>query len=181
MSFGLDDMRLSALEVIDRMKAVLNVSTDTELAVALNVSKQTVSSWKRRQAVPQKIIVYVATKTMSDIEFFIKKSYRQRNYAPTVGLESLGVPVALCLYSIAKDYIKFGNEISTLLWWGDLFPNIVEYYDREIHTALCEVDQDDVPFDLIGPMIEALQQMSPTEIAKLVEDHFAEKLARSKS
>ena len=53
-------MSAEAEAAIDRMKADLSVSMDRDLALALEIDPSTISSWRRRGAVPKKYLAKAA-------------------------------------------------------------------------------------------------------------------------
>lgn len=58
--------------VLDRLKDVFRVSTDSELARALNSSAQTVSSWRARNSVPYAICVQIANDRGLSLDWLIR-------------------------------------------------------------------------------------------------------------
>ncbi len=66
------------LAVLARLKAVLGVTSDAELAAALATSPQTVSSWKRRESVPYALCVEVSDSHGISLDWLLKGEGMQR-------------------------------------------------------------------------------------------------------
>ncbi len=58
-------------DVIGRLKAILNVTTDTEFTQALGIPRSTVASWRSRDAIPFRVCVDIAQKTGASLDFII--------------------------------------------------------------------------------------------------------------
>ena len=87
--------------VIRRMKEALELRTDNDLAGALGVSKGTVSSWRKRNAIPYDECVRVAYYTRTHLEWIL--SGREGEMYP--GLLESGINVKLMetiVYGIVK-------------------------------------------------------------------------------
>ncbi|MBX6962563.1 hypothetical protein EX229_22820, partial [Providencia rettgeri] len=57
--------------IIDRLKSVLNVTTDAALCRALDVSPQTLSSWKLRDSIPYAICVDISIKQNVSLDWLL--------------------------------------------------------------------------------------------------------------
>ncbi|MDN7351887.1 helix-turn-helix domain-containing protein [Acetobacter senegalensis] len=58
-------------QIIGRIKEVLNIKTDTDLASSISVSKKTVSSWRRRNSIPLTIILLVSSMADSGTDYLL--------------------------------------------------------------------------------------------------------------
>lgn len=61
-----------ALAVLARLKSVLGVTSDAELAIALETSPQTVSSWKRRDSIPYALCVELSSSYGVSLDWLLK-------------------------------------------------------------------------------------------------------------
>ncbi len=57
--------------IIDRLKSVFNVTTDSALCRALDVSPQTLSSWKLRDSIPYAICVDISVKQNVSLDWLL--------------------------------------------------------------------------------------------------------------
>ncbi|MBX6949708.1 phage repressor protein [Providencia rettgeri] len=57
--------------IIDRLKSVFNVTTDSALCRALDVSPQTLSSWKLRDSIPYAICVDISIKQNVSLDWLL--------------------------------------------------------------------------------------------------------------
>ncbi|HGN1707883.1 TPA: helix-turn-helix domain-containing protein [Providencia rettgeri] len=57
--------------IIDRLKSVFNVTTDSALCRALDVSPQTLSSWKLRDSIPYAICVDISIRQNVSLDWLL--------------------------------------------------------------------------------------------------------------
>lgn len=62
---------VSVKEVLDRMKAVYHVKRDAELARAMDISPQTLSSWRQRDAIPYALCVECARSRKVSLDWLL--------------------------------------------------------------------------------------------------------------
>ncbi|MDD5227323.1 MAG: helix-turn-helix transcriptional regulator [Methylococcales bacterium] len=62
---------ISAENVITRLKQLLNVKTDLELAEILGVSKPTISAWRQRNSVPHTICIQIAQEKNVSLDWLL--------------------------------------------------------------------------------------------------------------
>lgn len=62
---------LNVVEILDRIKKILSLNTDAELATHLDVSNKTISSWRTRNSIPIESILQVAHETGQSIDFLL--------------------------------------------------------------------------------------------------------------
>lgn len=63
---------IGTLAVLARLKSVLDVSSDAELAAVLQTSPQTVSSWKRRDSIPYALCVEISISHHVSLDWLLK-------------------------------------------------------------------------------------------------------------
>ena len=168
--------KLTAIDALNRMKEVFNVSSDTALSEKLNIPKQTVSSWKRRDSIPSKVIIDISSKVFCNIDYFIWEDAKKHNDDHgKVPENSYVACVALVLYSRVKDQIKFGDEVSTAFWWDEVFFRIIFYYEKEIKTIgeKYKMDEIDVARDIIVSLLNADQNDLVNLVSEQMIRHFA--------
>lgn len=68
---GVDDDRLSAAAVVARLKEAFGIETDAALAEALRTSKQNISKWKSRNAVPYAEAVLVSFRRNVSLDYLL--------------------------------------------------------------------------------------------------------------
>lgn len=62
---------VSVKEVLDRMKSVYHVKRDAELARAMDISPQTLSSWRQRDAIPYALCVECARSRKVSLDWLL--------------------------------------------------------------------------------------------------------------
>lgn len=70
------------LAVLARLKSFLGVTSDAELAVVLETSPQTVSSWKRRDSIPYALCVELSGSYGVSLDWLLKGDDMQRLASP---------------------------------------------------------------------------------------------------
>ena len=63
--------RMDVSEIIARMKKLLSVRTDLDLAKHLSVSNQAISSWRSRNSMPLEYLMQVSTETEKSVDYLI--------------------------------------------------------------------------------------------------------------
>ena len=57
--------------IINRMKEVLGINTDSELANYLDISNKTISSWRNRNSIPMDLVVAIGFATDTPVEYIV--------------------------------------------------------------------------------------------------------------
>lgn len=83
------------MAVIDRLKQVLAVSSDTELCALTDTNKQTLSNWKSRDSVPYTLCVQIADEKGVSLDWLLSgvgQIYRNQPVTETVITTATGLP-----------------------------------------------------------------------------------------
>lgn len=81
----------NAVDQIERMKKVFGVKTDTALAQKLGKDKNTVSVWKRRNAIPTDVIKKVSLDESVSMDWLVSGSGRMEMIDPSEAFDQMGV------------------------------------------------------------------------------------------
>ncbi len=74
---GVPRIELNADDVIDRMKKVIKVDTDTELSRALGTSNKNISSWRNRNSIPYEDVLRIALNFGESMEYVLTGKHVQ--------------------------------------------------------------------------------------------------------
>ncbi|MFB4394504.1 MULTISPECIES: helix-turn-helix domain-containing protein [unclassified Pseudomonas] len=75
--------KVSIIGVLARLKVITNSRSDSELARALGISAQTLSSWKVRDSIPYSMLLELALNQGFSLDWLILgEGHRQRTAAP---------------------------------------------------------------------------------------------------
>lgn len=75
-----------ANQIIDRLLEVHNLSSDSTLALSLNINKQSISNWRNRNSIPFELCMSIAKEKDIDLNWLLKGEggmYRHQPIAPT--------------------------------------------------------------------------------------------------
>jgi hypothetical protein len=68
---------LDAIEIIERLKKVLNANTSKELAIKLNTKQKTIESWVHRKSIPISKIIPILIKHEISLDYIL---YNKTNH-----------------------------------------------------------------------------------------------------
>jgi hypothetical protein len=106
-------------EYLDRLKRLLGAGTDAELAARLRKAKQTISSWRRRGAVPHKEEMALAELYGPDAAF---SEYARHVYSARE--RRVLQAVFLTLFEQDRKHLDPRQDASFYLVWADLFASV---------------------------------------------------------
>lgn len=152
-------------EVIQTMKALGKLKTDSGLADFLGVSKVTIASWRKRGSVPIDKCLFFAQKTMTDIETIL---FGCAGYANKIRSDNMfAIGVALHFINRARECFLYGDEWQTSLWWGRKFPYLISYYET---TVFAVSENDGLSFDDAAiNVMKAIDVLEPADMIELLE------------
>ncbi len=157
--------RRGAEGVIERMKVLGDLKTDTALADFIGVSKVTVASWRKRGSVPIDKCLVFSQKTLTDIQSIvfddagnIHSLYRDDVWA---------IGVAIHFITRAQECFLYGDKWQTSLWWGRAFPFLKLYYEAEVF-AVAESEDSDID-DAAIVVMKAIDVLEPGDMIELLE------------
>ncbi|MEC7308550.1 helix-turn-helix domain-containing protein [Vibrio crassostreae] len=99
---------VNAQTILDRLSKALKVNSDVELAAALDVAPQTISTWKKRNKVPYDHIVDISEKRSFSLDAIIFGQDWKNNEANSVKLAHIAKGMADIL--LAEDVLTLLND-----------------------------------------------------------------------
>jgi len=118
--------------MLDTMKALAGVRTDTELAGFLGVSKQTIASWRQRGAVPMKACVDFANKAEVTLDSLLEPPEGAR---VILAADERTLALVVYFYDTRMGDVKFGDRWQTSLFWGRALPRLIEYFGARLKKS----------------------------------------------
>ncbi|GGA82408.1 hypothetical protein GCM10011491_07270 [Brucella endophytica] len=115
---------------ISTLKRLTRTETDTALASALGVAKQTISSWRRRETVPWRLQYELIDKYGPEAAF-----NNEINYVATQREKQVILHVFLALYDIHKDRFDPSKDPRRYNDWAQAFLNFEYQLERLIREA----------------------------------------------
>lgn len=127
-----------AADVINRMKAELNVKTDTQLGKIIGKSSKTIHSWRIRNSIPYESALLVAINYNRSLDYLLLGKHRDINKSQTCILDS-AILRSKILNFLKDRTIGLSEDIVPLLAI-ELAMIIARYYDNDQHMMNILVD-----------------------------------------
>ncbi len=108
--------------LIDKMKQISNVKTNTDLAKELNVSYNTLNTWLKRGKLPQEVIFNFANKHNASLDFLLLDTNieKQENSLFSSNLTSKKQNITTDINSNIQEYIFYGEYEPLNIKPGDI-------------------------------------------------------------
>lgn len=154
-------------DVLERMREALGVKNDVELADALGVSKSTISSWKKRGAVPLEKCLAVSQATMCSLEVILHGSGGVRTHDVS---DDFVYPILFYIYEHCRENLLYGDKWGSCQWWGRVFPHLKQHYEYELfqiaETADISIEEASIRCR------DAIDELQPAELVAFIEKKF---------
>lgn len=151
--------------IIEKMKEIGDIKTDSGLADFIGVSKVTVASWRKRGSVPVDKCLLFSQKTLSDVQSIIFNDVGNRHNSQRDDVWAIGT--AIHFVNRAQEFFLYGDKWQTSLWWGRAFPFLKLYYEAEVF-AIAESEDIDVD-DAAILVMKAIDTLEPGDMIELLE------------
>jgi len=129
---------------------VAGAKNDTALARALGVSRQTLSSWRKRGTAPHEAVASFATEKNFSLDYLIHGKGPARRYDGTIDpvlMEEIGSEIA--------DRTKAGAKRPAKLWVG-----LIAYYSAIVYNRILRIARpEDNPFDFVPDEVRYLLEL----------------------
>lgn len=118
--------------VIDRLKAIMRIETDIELATALGVSRSTVSVWRSRGKIPYQEIVREAIKNKFSVDWVLTGRWSDKFTSGPASSVIQSDILAAVLYKIWDEWLIKNANTNKDPWGRAFFRTLViqRYYDE---------------------------------------------------
>ena len=149
------------------MKEISKVTTDQQLSDLLGVSKVTIASWRKRGSVPLEKVLLFSQKSMVSIDNVLFGSGGIKTHDVD---NEWSYGLAVYLYHKASGNFLYGDGWNTCLWWGRIFPHLVQHYEYEV-TQTSHIEGVSID-EATEKMRDAIDDLAPSDIIKLIERRF---------